>query len=510
VLARSLSVLITSSSFRLSSTGAITAIFLLGVVLAISLPAWCCTEPSPDDPPFARPSGGALVTREHYLFYRDTPLMIVGNNATQSVMQNLNFDYEAWLDDLAANQVRFAMIWSWMAVRQNQDGSIIDSRWGYVVPGVTPWKRSEKGIARDGLSHWDLNEFDANYWKRLEDVCRAALGRDILLLIVIFDGWAKDFAYHPFNRANGGPLPDVQDGRAAFAALFDYKNEVLSETFSSSWPVSKKNQYYQERFVDRLLQVTAAYDNVIYEIYNEGSIKEEYDRHFVEFVAKRTNKPIAVNDDYTPFNARRHPLVDIISWHTNEFDPASVNRRWQTGFFQSPANPIINTETVPAYYAGKSARRGEQAVSEHEIVDIVWATLTAAGGIFLQDDTVFAFDQRAPAVGTGESRRYLGYASRFLNENKVSFVRMRPGQSIIPGGLALVGSDAQLIYIPQGGRVRVDLSDHRDTYEILWYDPMGGKTLQQSRVEPGRVHVFAFPVSPLVSYIKRVGIYESP
>ena len=71
----------------------------------------------------------------------DRHLVLVGDSGTQCVLQNLNIDYRAWIDDCAEAHLNAIHVWSFMAPRQSQDGKTIERRYGYVFPGVTPWPR---------------------------------------------------------------------------------------------------------------------------------------------------------------------------------------------------------------------------------------------------------------------------------------------------------------------------------------------------------------------------------
>ncbi len=87
----------------------------------------------------------AISPSGHFISYQGRPLLLLGDSGTQCVVQNLNIDHRKWLDECAARGIRAVHIWSFVAARQKQDGSVTEPRWGYVYPDITPWQRVPSG-----------------------------------------------------------------------------------------------------------------------------------------------------------------------------------------------------------------------------------------------------------------------------------------------------------------------------------------------------------------------------
>ena len=439
---------------------------------------------------FADDVGKVGILNNHFFIYKGTPLILIGDSATQSIMQNLNVDYKRWIDDLHSKGIRAAMLWSWMAVRQKKDGSVLDKRYGYVVPDITPWERSGQGRANDGKTLWDLKRFNPIYWERLDRVVRYAESKGIIMVITVFDGWPKTFWSHPFNMENGGPIPrnasnsfvkrfikrfvggimDKFDGRALFWQLYDYDKEALLKGFDDTWPWQLKNQFFQERFAEKLIQTTCDRTNVIYELVNEGSNNRAYDQHWINFFKKRCNNLVMINDDYTPLDAIKNKDVDIVSWHSHTTDPFKLNSRWANGFKNQPPKPIIDSETVPEFYGEKP--------SASDFRKVIWSIAMAGGGVFVQDDTVFSFDSNAPQRPKGDNlRKYIGYANLFFNNSLFDIFEMKLYNNIVESDNAFVlgRKDVEyIIYIPS--KTEVTLNLQKDIkWEARWFDPSTGK-----------------------------------
>jgi len=63
--------------------------------------------------------------------------MLIGDGGTQCASQNGNLDHRQWIDDCARRAIRAIHLWSFVPIRQKQDGSQIEERWGY-YPFMTP------------------------------------------------------------------------------------------------------------------------------------------------------------------------------------------------------------------------------------------------------------------------------------------------------------------------------------------------------------------------------------
>ncbi len=434
-----------------------------GATLMLLLAAPACDRPS------------TLVLEAgpgHAVRLRGEERYLIGVSATQAVLQNANFDIDAWLDDLERHGIRDTLVWSFMAVRQHADGSESDGRWGYAVPDVTPWRRRAGGPdALDGKPQWDLGAFDEEvYWPRLEHLVAETDRRGMTLWITVFDGWLKDLPVHPFLAPNGGPLAS----KGHFVALEDYDRE-LPGPFDPAWSWQRKNQWYQERFAARLARAVVGREHVILEMFNEGEwydpgLALEHQRHFLRFFDERLDVPLAMNADHLwgsdPWG---DPRVDVVSWHTSQgYEPRAAQRRWLDGYARTPAKPVVNSETVPAF---KGAGAGK--VGEDDVRRLIWATLTAGGHIYVQDDSSFAFDPRAPRWDGEGMRRQLGVAARL-------FAGLRPAEFAPAPGLSNTGyclasgTERLVVYAPRGGRVAVRIPPGR-SYDATCLDPRSGE-----------------------------------
>jgi len=405
--------------------------------------------------------GGVVISPDGRTFtYRGEARLLVGESATQSVLQNANLDLLVWLDELERRGVRAALVWLFMPARQVPSQGQFDPRYGYAIPVLMPWPRDRAEPARDGGPQYDLTRFDPAFWERVRELCAETQRRGIVLAISLLDGWSKDFTYHPLNQANGGIWPDQKDGRDAIARLSDPGRDVVEESWDPDWPPAKRNQWVWERLTAKALEATAPYDNVLYELYNEGSPGAEWAQHFRRFIAARSDKPLGHDRD---------PAFDFITHHVALDRPAAVlqiGERFAAP--PAPARPLVITETMPAYQRGAKLEAIRQ---------VIYGALLSGQHVFVQNDGVFRFDPRAPAGDRGGAvRDLIAQADRFIHRSGAAPGALRPAPESVGAGAVLVLADAELprlAYSWSGAEFTLDLGPERG-WELRWLDVRSG------------------------------------
>lgn len=434
----------------------------------------------------------------HYVTYHGEPLLVVGESGTQCVLQNANLDFPQWVGDCANAGLNTVHIWSFMAPRQQMDGSEVQARYGYVYPGLTPWARHTSGPrAHDGGYRWNLREWDEgdttdHYWPRLRALCRRTHEMGLLLGITVFWGWPKhpgDWAYHPFNEINGGPVSDTPSPHATkVQQIASPGTEVWQEPWSDQWPTPKKTQWLWERFAAKMIRETAAFDNVFFAFMDEHSYSEgNGGDHFREFFQKRGCR-------WADWGARRE-RVDFVYDPIHFEEETGRNRGLVERFFRKPARPFLIFEGPP--YKGDEARIS------------AWTTLIGGGGFVFHADEgqetvhtgIMAYDPNVPGGDTGAERRtWLGHAGRFFNEEVRTLDAMRPMNQLVESGcfcLANPGHEYAVYAMPDAaGPVRLDLTGGRGTsFACRFFNPRTGETGVHGKCEGGGVREFAKPTN---------------
>ncbi len=428
----------------------------------------------------AQERGGLSVSADgHYFSYRGRELLLVGDSGTQCVMQDLNIDYRAWIDDLGERGINAVHIWAFTPPRQKSDGSVVEKRYGYVYPGATPWKRRPAGSrAADQLPQWDLTAFDEgadpnkHYWPRLRDLAGYARKKGMCLGVTLFFGWPKhekDWRFHPFNKANGGHLED----RHGTVVIETPGTEVLGRAWSDGWPEARKTQWIWERYADKMAADLLPLGNVFFvykdeRSYEEGSWHDNMADHMVAFLRRRG---AAVVIDW---EAQR----DVVDAVMVAREGADKNARAVEAFNKHPARPVVLLESTP-YTLGDPAVRCS-----------MWTFAAGGGHFFFHDDErqgtpttgIMGYD---PHVEGGakplQTYEWLGHLGRFFNRHVSRLKGMTPRNDLVKEGkaycLARPGEE-YACYLPEGGRLLLDLSFPAGAPLARWYDPRKGVFLE--------------------------------
>jgi collagenase-like protein with putative collagen-binding domain len=436
----------------------------------------------------------------HYLEWGGQPILPIGDSATQGWMEGgSNFDQTGYIDALADRGVNLAMIWSYVST--DASGQVGDGRIGYDAPEIWPWQGSTDG------NSIDLSQFNQTYFDRLASFVSYAQSNDILVLITLHDGWPKTrWSSHPFNTTRGnGPLTN----NGEYVELADYNNEMPT-TFNAGWNDRQKNQYYQERFADKLIMELEPYSNVIYEMFNEGewydqSDRKDHEEHFLEFFRDRTDALLMTNTDHIAGDdPHANPNADIFSYHRHSW--TGNFGTFASAFDHSPAKPHFMSESIPEFNGTNLTMK--------TIRQSAWEIALAGAGWVAQNDTSFGWDPNAAIASQASARdeayTQIGHVARFLNSHNVPFWDMAPDGSLSTTGIVLANPGHEyVVYAPTGGYVRVNLAaGSEQPLGVEWYDPRTGVTVTDEDIPATGTPWFVAPDGN--DWVLRIGESKFP
>ena len=408
----------------------------------------------------------------HNVTYKGDTLLLIGDSGTQCAAQNSNLDHREWIDDCNDRGIRAIHVWAFVPVRQKQDASVIEDRWGYVIPDVMPWARKTSGLlALDQRYQWDLTQFDEgvvgdcnHYWPRMRDMASYAKSKNMLLGVTMFTGWTKhdySWIYHPLNVDNGGHLTNNTD-----AVIIDTPGtEVWQETYSGAWSNAKKTQWVWEQYSIKMINDLGSMGNVFFVFFDEHSYSEgNMGDHFRDFFRSR-------GQFWVDWNARRSTVDAIFEKATTGDDK---NADTIAEFNKSPARPFLMLEAGP--YMGDGLRES------------ICTMAVGVGHYFHHADEgqetvrtgIMGYDPYVPSGDKGMYKRdWLGHASRFFNEEIEDIDSMVPANALTSTGsycLADNGSE-YAVYSKNGTptNITVNLSTTSGkTLDCRFYDPENG------------------------------------
>ena len=377
------------------------------------------------------------------------------------------FDYDRYLGFLQKHNHNFIRMWAWEQARWApwSDGKGKNPGDWFIEPN--PYARTGPGLARDGKPKLDLSKFDPAYFDRLRQRVQKAGERGIYVSVMLFQGWSsakgwyggRPWLGHPFHPDNNvqkfnGNLrsdagPDLNDPR-----------------------VRERQAAYLRKVVDTVNDL----DNVLYEVTNEGGTKpwdwwvvrtvQEYER------AKPKQHPIGLTGHGSESNE------DLLASPAAWISPGSDGwRDLKTDPRPAPGTKVSLLDTDHVFGVGgdqkwvwKGFLRGHNVLFMDPYDDPQWTPVLAGQGVGVRD-------AEAP-------RRAMGLARRCAE--RISLAESTPRPELASTGYCLAHPGREyLVYLPEGGEIRVDLSAARGKVSVEWMHPITGKTTSGGNLEGG-------------------------
>jgi hypothetical protein len=399
------------------------------------------------------------------------------------------FDFDEYLEFLEAHDHNFIRMWTWEFPKYTYDGNP-----AYTEPH--PWKRTGPGRAADGKLKFDLRRFNPEYFDRLHDRVAAAGERGIYVSVMLFEGhglhaslepWCRDgHPFHRENNVNGLDGDPEKTGRVLATHTLDMP-DVLD---------------YQERYVRHLVDMVNDLDNVLYEIANEsGAYSTEWQYHMIQLIK-----------DYEATKSKQHPVGMT-------FQFSGVAKGTNQALFDSPAD-WISPNPDGGYRSDPPAADGQKVILSD--TDHLWGLGCEQGWVwktFTRGMNPLLMDPYQPFPGISEHPQWgainspdnpfwepfrveMGQTRRYAD--RMNLVEMVPSGDLASSGycLANVGQE-YLVYLPDGGKVEVDLSDVNGQTDVEWFSPPEDQTQEAAPVPGGEKVVLESPFDgEAVVYLK--------
>jgi hypothetical protein len=417
-----------------------------------------------------------IADNGHYFEYNGKPVFLLGQGCWV-FMTDIYVDYippNQWYQSYGINYNRITLTSTWYTNR---------------TVHAFPWNRSTTPGANDGGNKFDLNEWDPVFWGRLRgylqdcnDECAVEKG-------------SQRWEQHPFNPQNNiNNIPDLDTTDASYSSSTGWSKSFYNVDNSVLMTL-------QDIYVQKLLNETSQYGNVIYEMANEygGEGNTQFEGHFawpqhwIDFFSDYeaangvqlllTNMPFGVDYDQAEyFAASGIDCIDAYRQFPSYSDVQGVNDFLRSHYNQG--KPI---------FAGKIGDDIEHcSVSENR--KRLWTLFVSGGagaglkgiccdyGVCWADDTTM--------------EEMLSNIHNFIE--RVEFWNMAPSDHLVTSGIAYClanPGNEYVVYLPDGGSVTVDLSDATGTLDVDWYNPKDGTYYDGGTVTDGGIETFTPPFS---------------
>ena len=392
----------------------------------------------------------------HYFIFRGKPTVIITSGEHYGAVLNLDFDYVKYLDTLARDGLNGTRTWAGAYCEApsafNIASNTLAPREGRFI---CPWARSEEPGYANGGNKFDLNRWDAAYFRRLKDFMSRASRKGIIVELNLFCPFYEESMWRlsPMNAINN------VNGVGAIARTNVYtldKNGGLLAV--------------QEAMVRKLATELKGFDNLYYEICNEpyfGGVTRAWQRHIAD----------VISETETGLGARHLLSQNIANGAARVEEPYPAISIFNFHYASPPDTVALNFGLNRVIGDNETGFRGtNDAPYRME----AWDFIIAGGGLFNHldysftaghEDGSFVYPSSQPGGGNPVLRRQVRFLAQLFN--RFDFVHMRPE------------NQAVRVALPPGATVRALVKPGRD---YLVYLRTG---LRKNKTEPAPKTVFA-------------------
>jgi hypothetical protein len=412
-----------------------------------------------------------------YFKFRGKPAVLITSGEHYGAVINLDFNYIAYLDELARYRFNLTRIFSGtyreVAGSFNISGNTLAPAAGRFV---CPWARSATAGAADGGNKFDLTQWDEKYFARLKDFIKQADDRSIVVELVFFCTMYDEKLWEasPMNARNN--VNGV--GSVGPYEVYNAEDRHLLEV--------------QQAVVRNLVAELNRFDNLYYEVCNEpcergGLNKAWNDRIIATIVEIEAGLPKKhlIAQGFPSSSAPvtdLNPYISVLNFHAATPDAARLNYH---------LNKIITFDET-----------GGAERTDHKYRTEGWDWIVAGGGVYDHLDFSFTTDHPdgtavplppgTPGGGGPELRWQLRILKEFIEG--FDFIRMAPADAMIKES-HITGPQAGKPQVPkatvralaEAGRVYAIYVNGGTHAELVLEFPVGNYKAEWVSTKTGRV-----------------------
>lgn len=400
---------------------------------------------------------GISISKQHpqYWSYQGKTLLLLGGSVEDNLFQIDQLEEHLnMLAEAGGNYVRCTM-------SSRDQGNV----WAFA--------KNEDGL-------YDLNTFNEEYWNRFERFLRLTAERDIIVQIEVwatFDFYRDIWEVNPFNPKNN---INYDTRRSKLAEVVDSHPIYTENNFFRSVPSQMslfKVLEYQQKFVDKLLEHSLAYDHVLYCMDNETSVSADWGSFWSDYIKKvarqKAGKKVYTTEMWDPWDldhiAHRstvdHPeIYDFVDISQNNHNRGE--QHWNIGLRQMQRiqqsehpRPVNNVKVYGA--DGNKFKHNNQDGVERFVRNVLLGAASTRfhrpeSGLGLSDTARMVIQNLRKAVEMYPHFEAgpCNHLIKDRSENE-AYLRAREGE-------------AYLLYFPEGGEVELDLSSLGDEAVLQW------------------------------------------
>ncbi len=352
----------------------------------------------------------------HYFLFRGKPTILIGSTEHYGAVMNLDFNYIAYLDELAAANLNVTRTFSGIYSEPSGAFGIAQNT---MAPAsgklICPWARSNKPGYVNGGNKFDLNQWDSAYFSRLKDFINEAGKRNIIVELDLFSNFYDTLQWQIsplYFQNNINEVGNVEDHK-----------EILSLRHPDILAI-------QENMARKIIAELKDLDNLYYEVCNEPYFGdtialEEWEQHMTSVIADAekdfTHKHL-ISQNIANGSRKIHepnPAVSIFNFH----------------YAKPPVTVALNYGLNKAIGDNETGFNG---ITDTEYRTEAWDFFVAGGALFNNldysftaehENGTFRVEKGQPGGGGIHLRSQLKILRKILNE--INFLEMKPNDTIL-------------------------------------------------------------------------------
>lgn len=399
----------------------------------------------------------------HYFLWRGKPTVLISSGEHYGAVLNREFGYKTYLKTLESLGFNLTRTFSGaycepVGAFKIQNNTLAPAENQFICP----WARSNEPGYANGGNKFDLTQWDPTYFKRLRDFVGEAGKRGVVVELVLFCSMYKDdmWKLSPMNAASN---------------INGIGKMERTEVYTLKYP---KLLAVQDTMVRKIVKELKSFDNLYYEICNEpyfGAVALEWQAHIAQTIA----------DAETDFENKHLIAQNIANKHQKIIDPNPLVSIFNFHYAKPPNTVTDNYGLDKAIGDDETGFAGSEP-RPYRLEG--WDFIITGGAVYDNLDYSFAVGHEdgtakinAPGSGGPNLHKQLRILSDFING--FDFIRMRPDNSVIKGGVpdkataqALVEAGrTYAIYINGGSEAQLLVNLPEGKFFVQWLNTKTGE-----------------------------------
>ena len=395
----------------------------------------------------------------YYWQYQGKPVLLLGGSVEDNLFQIPNLtEHLDLLESAGGNYVRCTM-------SCRDEGN------------VWPFEQVE--------GRYDLDRFNEEFWRRFESFLAETARREIFVQIEVwatFDYYRDIWDRNPFNPKNNVNYTSETSGLPTRVNSHPTRTE---NDFFRSVPGAKNLERVlgcQERFVQKMLSYSLAYDHVLYAMDNETSVTPKWGAYWAGFIrraAAGAGRQVETTEMWDPWDLS-HPMHRATVDHPEIYTFVDVSQnnhqKGQTHYdnglkrrrqIARNPRPVTNVKI----YGADTGRFG----NTRDGVERFWRNIFGghASARFHRPDSGQGLNRLAQRM-IRSAREVTDAFDLFACEPRTDLLGERDDNEAYCLGAA---GRQYAVFFPKGGKVTLDVKEAAGELSIRWYDVDGGKWL---------------------------------